>query len=102
MATAVKPRMTRKPAPIAPQAALAPPVPIAPTSDPASTKVQQLIRLLQRDGGASTAELATTLNWLPHTTRAALTGLRKKGHAIIKAKAGDQTRYSIASTGKEA
>jgi len=50
---------------------------------PALTKMQQLVSLLQRDGGASTAELAATLNWLPHTTRAALTGLRKRGYADL-------------------
>lgn len=32
-------------------------------------------------GGASLDELAGATGWLPHTTRAALTGLRKKGHA---------------------
>ena len=73
---------------------------IAPT--PVSTKVSHLVTLLQRDGGASIAELATTLGWLPHTTRAALTGLRKKGRDIIKWRAGDETRYSIAPTGGEA
>ena len=100
MATVLKPRTTRKSAPIFLRAVITPPVPIAPTGTP--TKVQQLIRLLERDGGASAAELATTLGWLPHTTRAALTGLRKKGHALIKAKAGDVTRYSIASIEAEA
>ena len=95
MATAVKSRTTRMPAPVATLAMSAPPVPIAPTAAP--TKANQLVSLLHRDRGASIAELATTLGWLPHTTRAALTGLRKKGHAIIKSKAGDVTRYSIAS-----
>jgi hypothetical protein len=31
--------------------------------------------------------------WLPHTTRAALTGLRKQGFAIDKAKVEGVTRY---------
>lgn len=34
--------------------------------------------------------------WLPHTTRAALTGLRKKGHVITKTKRDDVTVYQIA------
>lgn len=60
-----------------------------------STKQSQLIELLQRDGGATTAELASALKWLPHTTRAALTGLRKKGHAVVSEKVNGETRYRI-------
>ena len=33
--------------------------------------------------------------WLPHTTRAALTGLKKKGHTIQRDKRGDVTCYRI-------
>jgi DNA-binding MarR family transcriptional regulator len=42
--------------------------------------------LLQREEGATLGELIDATGWLPHTTRAALTGLRKKGHAIEKTK----------------
>ena len=61
------------------------------------TKQTQLILLLQREGGTSIAELTAALGWLPHTIRAALTRLRKKGHMVVKMKADDVTRYSIAS-----
>jgi len=37
---------------------------------------------LRRETGASLDELAATTGWLPRTTRAALSGRRKKGHAI--------------------
>jgi DNA-binding transcriptional regulator PaaX len=37
---------------------------------------------LQRGDGASLAELVAATGWLPHTTRAALTGLRKRGYAV--------------------
>jgi Protein of unknown function (DUF3489) len=37
--------------------------------------------LLQRDYGATLEELIAATDWLPHTTRAALTGLRKRGYA---------------------
>ena len=91
MASAQKPRAARirvtKPAPLTPTPVAAVTVLL--------TKRLQLIGLLEREGGASTAELATTLGWLPHTTRAALTGLRKKGHALVKVKAEDGTRYSL-------
>jgi hypothetical protein len=43
------------------------------------TKLAQVVELLQQDRGASIAELIVVTGWLPHTTRAALTGLRKRG-----------------------
>ena len=43
--------------------------------------------------------MVETTGWLPHTTRAALTGLRKKGHAIEKTRRGDVTCYRIAAEG---
>ena len=52
-------------------------------------------RLLERAGGASLDEIVASTGWLPHTTRAALTGLKKKGHVISKAKVDDVTHYSI-------
>jgi hypothetical protein len=60
------------------------------------TKIDQVITLLQRPDGATLDDLVTATGWLPHTTRAALTGLRKKGHAITKGKRGDTTCYSLA------
>jgi len=38
-----------------------------------------VIEMLSRSGGASLADLIAATGWLPHTTRAALTGLRKRG-----------------------
>jgi hypothetical protein len=46
------------------------------------TKVAEVIELLQRGDGASLADLVAATGWLPHTTRAALTGLRKRGYAV--------------------
>jgi len=45
------------------------------------TKLAQVVELLQRDHGATIDELIDATGWLPHTTRAALTGLRKRGFA---------------------
>ena len=67
----------------------------APVTTKGLSKQAQLIVLLQGDKPASTTELATALGWLPHTTRAALTGLRKKGHAVVSAKVDGETRYRI-------
>ena len=57
----------------------APPTSIS--SKPAS-KQQQLATLLVRDEGATLDQMIEATGWLPHTTRAALTGLKRKGYAI--------------------
>ena len=57
------------------------------------TKTAQVLALLGRADGATLAELVAATGWLPLTTRAALTGLRKKGHAIAKRKRDDVTCY---------
>lgn len=59
------------------------------------TKSAAIIALLQRKEGATLAEMVEATGWLPHTTRAALTGLKKKGHVIDKVKRGDTTCYRI-------
>ena len=60
------------------------------------TKTAAVIALLKRNTGATLAELIVATSWLPHTTRAALTGLRKKGHLIERSKRGEATCYRIA------
>ncbi len=55
---------------------------VAPTSPRGGTKIARVIELLQRGDGATLAELVAATGWLPHTTRAALTGLRKRGYAV--------------------
>src|ERR1700733_9044991 len=46
------------------------------------TKLARVLELLQRDCGATLEELIAATDWLPHSTRAALTGLRKRGCAV--------------------
>jgi hypothetical protein len=46
------------------------------------TKLARILQLLQRNCGATLEELIAATDWLPHTTRAALTGLRKRGCAV--------------------
>jgi hypothetical protein len=38
--------------------------------------------MLRKDNGASLDALIEATGWLPHTTRAALTGLRKRGYSV--------------------
>ncbi len=67
----------------------------SPAPTPQVTKASIVLTLLRREQGATLAELVSATAWLPHTTRAALTGFRKKGHRIDKAKRDDQTCYRI-------
>jgi hypothetical protein len=62
------------------------------------SKPQQILDLLNLDCGATLLELATLANWLPHSTRAYLTGLRKKGHVIDSDKVNGVRRYRISSS----
>ena len=67
---------------------------LAPAPAP-TRKIAAVIALLEREQGATLAEMVETTGWLPHTARAALTGLKKKGRAISKAKVDDASRYTI-------
>ena len=69
--------------------------PAAAPSPRAKSKTAVIIELLGRAGGASLAELVEATGWQPHTTRAALTGLRGKGHTIAKYSVDGVTRYAI-------
>ena len=62
-----------------------------------TTKKAKLIALLSRKSGADVPSLSAALGWLPHTTRAALSGLRKAGYDITSVKngSGKPARYQI-------
>jgi hypothetical protein len=47
-----------------------------------------MIELLRRADGATIADLTQATGWLPHTARAALTGLGKRGYAVIRERIG--------------
>jgi len=59
---------------------VAPPTAIAAPRE--GSKLAAVVSLLRREGGATIDQLAAAMGWLPHTTRAALTGLRKRGFGI--------------------
>jgi hypothetical protein len=52
------------------------------------SKLALVIEHLQRAAGATLIDLTQATGWLPHTTRAALTGLRKRGYAVIRERIG--------------
>ena len=63
-----------------------------------TTKTDRLVRLLKASAGREIAALSRELGWLPHTTRAALTRLRRAGYTIEKLprQNGGGSRYRIA------
>jgi hypothetical protein len=66
----------------------------------AGSKQALVISLLTRAKGATLNQLVAATGWLPHTTRAALTGLRRRGHELAKTKnAAGQTFYRIEKEG---
>ena len=65
------------------------------TTAKSPTKSSAVLTLMQRDKGATLTELVESTGWQPHTTRAMLTGLRKKGHAIERRKRDDLTCYHL-------
>jgi len=54
-----------------------------------------VLDILGREQGASLDELVSLTGWLPHSTRAPLTGLRKKGHMITLDKSGERACYRL-------
>jgi DNA-binding IclR family transcriptional regulator len=61
------------------------------------TKKAQLIKLLGAKSGTDLKTLSDKLDWQPHTTRAAMSGLRKAGYAVIcvKSAKGGASKYRI-------
>ena len=66
------------------------PGPIHPSAPRGGSKLARVIALLERDHGATIEELIATTGWLAHTTRAALTGLRKRGYAVAIDRSDDK------------
>jgi hypothetical protein len=54
----------------------------------AGSKLALVIEHLKRADGATIVDLTQATGWLRHTTRAALTGLRKRGYAVIRERIG--------------
>jgi hypothetical protein len=47
------------------------------------SKLAAVMALLRRPEGATISTLTKATGWLQHTTRAAITGVRKRGHSVI-------------------
>jgi hypothetical protein len=63
------------------------------------SKIEKLVGLLRRPGGATIETLAKATDWQAHSVRGAISGTIKKklGHAVKSERRGDGERvYSIA------
>jgi Protein of unknown function (DUF3489) len=47
------------------------------------SKLASVMALLRRSEGATIGVLTKATGWLPHTTRAAITGVRKRGYSVV-------------------
>jgi hypothetical protein len=61
------------------------------TDGKGGSKRALLIERISRPEGARIGDLTKELGWLPHTVRAALTGLRRKGYIIARENAAGET-----------
>lgn len=59
------------------------------------TKIAWVLALLRRAEGADLQAIVAATGWLPHTARAALTGLRRRGHAIEARRDGEARGRTI-------
>jgi hypothetical protein len=59
----------------------------------AGSKQATIVKLMSRPKGATLNEMIEATDWLPHTTRAALTGLRKRGFALERI--NDEAKGSV-------
>lgn len=62
----------------------------------ARTKLQAMIAMLAREQGATVSEIAMATGWQPHTTRAAMSGLKRKGYRLGKTRRNEVACYHLA------
>lgn len=66
------------------------------TTRPALTKAAVVTKLLSRNRGATLADIMSAINWQPHSARAFLSGLRKRGKVLVKeARKDGETSYRM-------
>ena len=63
-----------------------PQLPVTHARAKTGSKRNPILAMMQREGGATIDDLTAATGWLPHTTRAALTGLRKSGVSIERSR----------------
>lgn len=65
------------------------------------SKAASLLRLLTTGSGASLDDMIEATGWQPHSVRAAMTGLRKRGFEITRHIEGNTTVWAVAQPDPE-
>lgn len=66
------------------------------TQKKAATKAALVTKILSREKGATLLEMGKATGWQPHSCRAFLTGLRKKGDILKEQRTDGALAYRIA------
>ncbi|VVT10266.1 DUF3489 domain-containing protein [Erythrobacter sp. EC-HK427] len=64
------------------------------------TKIGKVITMLGREEGATLDQIVAATGWQAHTARAAMTGLKKKGHTIVREAVDGISHYRISAATK--
>lgn len=59
------------------------------------SKIATVLVLLEAEQGATLEDLVGATGWQPHTARAVLSGLTKKGHTVERAKVDGVSHYRV-------
>ncbi|KLE31976.1 DUF3489 domain-containing protein [Aurantiacibacter gangjinensis] len=70
------------------------------TAPPRETKIGKVIALLKRKQGATLDQIVKATGWQPHTARAAMTGLKKKGYTIERKAFDGVSHYLITASAR--
>ncbi len=62
----------------------------------AGTKQAKLIDMMRTAAGTTIAQMGAKMGWQPHSVRAAITGLRKRGYWVERQLEDGTSRYRIA------
>ena len=101
--TSAKPSCARRATATVTASNPAPIVPPAASAAKPTSKSDTVIKLLLRTKGATPTELIAATDWQPHSLRAFLSGLRKKGWVIVRESrkgGGFAYRIVVATTGE--
>jgi len=62
-------------------------------------KLGEVLQAISAEAGATLNEITTLTGWLPHTARAAVTGLRQRGFPILLAQQNGRRAYRLTAAG---
>jgi hypothetical protein len=62
-------------------------------------KLGEVLQAISAEAGATLSEITTLTGWLPHTARAAVTGLRKRGFGVALIQQNGRKAYRLTAAG---